>query len=431
MVTNRFLKALFFGLVFLLLGEKGIPYLLAYDGLLILLVAGDYTAGRFGGKIELERIAPPRLYQNQWTEIQINVKNLAPWVQRIEVRDDIPAAFDRKMERWHIKVKPYEGSYKSYQVKAAKRGTFAFGAIHWRAEGPLGLAFIQRKTVASLQIGVYPEIDGVHRLDMALRSRRWMELGFHRTQIKGAGSDLRELREYIPGDDIRKVDWKATARRAHPIVREYEPERGQCLHILLDVGRLMENRIGNRSRLDYAVSAALALAYAGFQQGDRVGVLAFADEVLMRVPPAKGRHHLPQIIEALYNLHAVASESDYDTAFKTLLTGQQKQGVVCLFTELVDELASERLLNRMSFLARHHRPICVTIKDPVLDEFFEKPLDATPQLYAQGVALQIARERERARSALARRGVVVVDAAPEDLSIQLIGKYLDLKNGSI
>lgn len=431
MATNRFIMTLTAGLTFLLLGIDGIRYLLIYNILLLLLYSGDYLAGRLGGRFELERSAPPRLYQNQWAKVELILKSKAVWRLKLQIRDGVPAPFRRKMVRLGLTVPPKGETVEAYQVRADERGRFAFGSIFWRAEGPLGLAMYQGRIEAPWTVGVYPELDAIHRLDMALRSRRWTEMGFRRTRMKGGGSDLRELREYIPGDDIRKVDWKATARRAHPIVREYEPERGQNLFILLDAGRLMENRIGDRSRLDHAVSAALALAYAGVHHGDRIGLMAFADDVILQIPAAKGRHHLHRVIEALQGIEAEGVESNYDKAFQHLMTGRQKQGIVCLFTELVDEMSSERLLQRMGFLARHHRPICVTFQDSVLKEFMDREVTSVGELYQQGVSLQVIRERERARLALAGRGVAVVDAAPEDLSLQLIAKYLDIKDGLI
>lgn len=425
--TRRFMIALLVGLLFLLMGPSGIRWVWLYNLALLLIGVADYLAAIRLFHPELTRETPGHFAARCQAEIRLHIKNTGGLPLRIKLRDDPPESFTWQMKKDSTKVKPWGETVIDYSVMPQERGDYHFTAIHWRIEGPLGLAIRQGKTGARELAVVYPDTKGVNRYDLALRKQRFTDLGFRMTRQKGEGIELRELREYQQGDDIRKIDWKATARTRRPIVREYEPERGRTLMILVDTGRLMENRIGAGSRLDHSLSAALSIAFVGLRQGDRVGVIAFADEVITYVPPVKGKLHLNKIVQALYGLKAEGVEADYAEAFKFLLTQEKKRGIVCLFTDLVDETSSRQLLLRLGMLAKHHQPICVTLRDPIFQDTLKtRPQDGM-QVYRQAVSAQITLEREKAKNILARKGVAIVDTAPEDLSVALINQYFALK----
>lgn len=425
--TRRSLLLVAAGLLFLFMGSRGILWMLIYDLAAILLVVADYLGAVFIFRPLVNREAPGHFSARCQDKVEIKIKNSARLPMRIVIRDDPPESFSWQVHARSLKIKPWSENKLEYSVIPAERGDYEFGYIHWRVEGPLGLAVRQGKTSAREAVIVYPDTRGANRYDLALRKQRWTDMGFRLTRQKGEGIELRELREYQQGDDIRKIDWKATARTGRPVVREYEPERGRTLMIMVDAGRLMENRIGPGSRLDHSLAAALSIAFVGLRQGDRVGVIAFADEVLKYVPPAKGKQHLNEIIHALYGLKAECVEADYAQAFQFLLTRQKKRGIVCLFTDLVDETSSRQLLLRLGALVKYHQPICVTLRDPVFQDTLKtRPHDGM-QVYRQALSAQIIQERERAKNILAQKGVAIVDTAPEDLSVALINRYFALK----
>lgn len=428
LVTKEFLMVFLAGLVLLPLGASA---MWIFDLLLLLLWTVDYLVSRGIFRPLVSRVTPNRLYQGQWVENRLLIKNSAKLLLRMVLQDELPPSFTLQKTDSNIRVFPGQTGEVVYRVRPEERGDFAFGTVYWRVKGPLGLAAYQGKTPATLNVAVYPGNPGVQRFSLALRKRQWQELGFRRSNIKGEGVDLRELREYQSGDDIRKIDWKVTARAGHPVVREYEPERGHHLIILFDTGRLMENTVGGRSRLDLALSAALALAYAAISQGDRVGLLTFADEIINYVPPEKGKEQLHRILQALYKVKPVGVESDYANAVRHLLEKQKKRGIVCLFTEIVDGDASCQLIRSIAYLERHHRVICVTLRDPVLNAPLKAQVREAKDLYRQGASLQIRGERERAKGVLSRQGVAVVDADVDRLSPELITRYLDLKGRSL
>ena len=192
----------------------------------------------------------------------------------------------------------------------------------------------------------------------------------------GASAEFERVREYLPDDEFRRMNWKATARRGHPMVNQFETERSQNLVLLLDAGRAMaalaeaapDDDFGDLapglSKLDYALNTALLLAYVGSVRGDRVALLAYADDVRTFVPPQRGRRALLSTVQALYNLRAEAVEPDHGRALEFLARRNLRRSLVVHFTDLIDRESSSTLAAHLVRAARHHLVVCVTLGDP-------------------------------------------------------------------
>ncbi|HEY9707650.1 MAG TPA: DUF58 domain-containing protein, partial [Oculatellaceae cyanobacterium] len=250
----------------------------------------------------------------------------------------------------------------------------------------------------------------------------------------GIGTEFAELREYGIGDDTRLIDWKATARRSRPLVRVLEPEREQTLIILLDRGRLMTAQVQGLKRFDWGLNATLSLALAGLNRGDKVGIGVFDREVTTWIPPERGQHQLSKLIERLTPIQPVLLEPDYVGAVTKLVTQQTRRALVVLITDLVDVTASAELLAALARLTPRYLPFCVTLSDPQVDQLAHTP--ATPQegkqamvpaTYARAVALDLLAQRQVAFAQLKQKGVLVLDAPANQISEQLVDRYLQLK----
>ncbi|HEX2953205.1 MAG TPA: DUF58 domain-containing protein [Bacillota bacterium] len=398
-----------------------------YDLLLLFLWLIDLIISYRVKVPQITREVPKSFYRTIPVTIKITIRNETGKVRRISVRDNPPLEFAWDPHPLETTLRAFQTITLKYDVQPKERGAYQFEDISWRIAGPLGLWIRPGKTRSRQEVLVYPDNSGVKRYDLALRKQRWIEMGFRHMRLKGEGVDLRELREYQVGDDIRKIDWKASARMGHPIVREYEPERGRDLILMLDAGRLMVNSIGDSSRLELALSAVLSLAYVGLEQGDRVGVIAFADEVISYVPPAKGKEHLVKITQTLFRLQPQEVEADYEEAFRFLMLHQRKRSVVCVFTELTDEASSKNLIRQLTMLSRHHRAISITMRDPAMIEPIKSTVVNSLDVYRQAVSLQMVREREKAKKLLSHQDIGVLDAYPDQLSSALINHYLTLR----
>jgi uncharacterized protein (DUF58 family) len=241
------------------------------------------------------------------------------------------------------------------------------------------------------------------------------------------GTEFSELREYVSGEDTRLIDWKATARRGHPIVRVLEAEREQTLIILLDRGRLMTAQVQGLKRFDWGLNSALSLILAGLNRGDRVGIGVFDREIITWIPPERGQHQLSKIIERLTPLQPTLLEPDYFGAVTKLVNQQNRRALVVLITDIIDITASAELLAAMERLTPRYLPFCVTLRDSQIDQIAQIKTQTVNDLYQRAVALDLLSQRQVALAKLQQKSVLVLDAPANQISEQLVNRYLQIK----
>ena len=193
-----------------------------------------------------------------------------------------------------------------YHVRPLRRGDYQFGDLSLRWLGPLGLVIRQANVDAKEPVKVYPNLLDVRRYDLLLRRNRLQEMGLRTTRQFGEGTEFERLREYLPDDEYRRINWKATARRNFPVTTEYQTERSQQVIAVLDAGRMMQSPVADIAKLDYVVNAVLLLTYVATGKGDRVGMLSFADDVMHYLSPRQGRGQFYRMLELLYGRGAAA-----------------------------------------------------------------------------------------------------------------------------
>ena len=262
------------------------------------------------------------------------------------------------------KVEPLETWQGLYHVQPVRRGDYAFGNITLRWLGPLGLVHRQRRVRAAEGVKVYPNLLDVRKYDLLLRRNRLQEIGLRSTRMFGEGTEFERLREYLPDDEYRSINWKATARRHHPVTVQYQTERSQNVIAVLDTGRMMQTPVADIAKLDYAVNAVLFLGYVATGKGDRVGVMSFADDVEHYLAPRQGRGQFYRMLELLYAVEARQIEPNYRKALTYLAIKQRRRALVVIFTDLSSGLSLDSLVAQVSLLARSSLPLVVTISDP-------------------------------------------------------------------
>jgi uncharacterized protein (DUF58 family) len=223
------------------------------------------------------------------------------------------------------------------------------------------------------------------------------------------------------------MDWKATARRRKPIVRKYEVERHQNILVMLDAGRMMTAAVGSLTKLDCAVNAALLVTHAAVDHGDKVGLLAFAEDVLTYLPPRAGRKQVGRVLQALYGIQPSLIEPDYGAAFRYLATRHLQRALVVVFTDLVDARASTRLLRHVAAIMPHHLALLVAIADPALSRHAQDAPATAETVYRQAVARDLLEERADALNGITARGGLALDVPPDGLNVAVVNRYLEVK----
>ncbi len=406
-------------------GAPGVLWVvLALDLAVLLLAAVDGLLTPGPGSLVAKRELREPLSAFAPNRVVLALSSRARGALRLELADAPPPELDSADHRRRVTLRPGESASLEYQVVPRRRGEVFFGDLHTRARGPLGLAFRQWKVPLTRTVPVYPDLRGMAAAAGAER----IEEGRARTRGFLEGREFAALRPYQLGDDIRGIDWKATARRGAPVVREWQPERNQAVWLLLDCGRHLSAPLGGgRSKLDHAVDAALALARAAALRGDRTGAVLFGAEVERVVPPGAGRAGLGALAEALHRVQARPEESDYGAAFDALSARQRRRALVVVFTDLSDPDSSALLRARAAQLARRHLVLLLAVADSEIAEVAWSRPERTEEAFARVAAERILEERDLAAASLASVGVRVESAPARSLVAAVVNRYLEVK----
>jgi len=436
--TRRLAALAFVGLALLLVaGGSGaaVGAVALLDLCALLAAALDFTAAR-RVRLEVVRLPHGKLNLGAPNAIGVRVRNLGARAARVRVHDDPPLDFEATAVDAALEVPGLGEARHTYRVTPPRRGRFAFGALHVRVIGPLGLCAAERAVDAAEDAHVYPDLRGAARLMLATTARDLTALGLRTLRRDGAGSEFARLREYIQGDPPRDIDWKATARRQAPTTRVYETERSQMVLLCVDAGRAMAAQVEGEngaalSKLDCAVNAALFLAFVAVRNGDRVGLALFSDGVKQLIRPASGKGQYRRIVNALYRAEPTLSAVDYPALFRELTVRVPRRALIITFTDLLDDEQAQALAIPMRHLARRHVPLCVALRDPSLEALVQRPPADADAAFAQAVAVEVLEERARLRAQVAQRGVQLLDTTPRALTLDTVNRYLEIKRRGV
>jgi uncharacterized protein (DUF58 family) len=359
------------------------------------------------------RLIPSVLSRGVPTPVQLATS--APSAARVRVRQGTPAG---------IASEPREGGAElASTLVARKRGHHVIGPVGIRTEGRLRLGAWYHRAGTPAVLDVYPDLVSARRLALAAREGRLVDPSRRSRGPLGLGTDFESVREWVPDDDVRHVNWRATQRTGRPMTNQYRLEQARDIVFLVDAGRLMASPLGDRSRLDAALDALAAVALAADELSDHCGVIAFDAEVRRRLTPRRdgGR----DIVRALFDLQPRPVDSDYARAFRLVAGG--KRSLVLVFSDLFDEAAARALIDAVPVIARRHAVLVASVTDPDLDHLVRDPPLQARDVYAASAALDLLSARARAATLLRGAGARVIEAPPRMLPGACVRAYLQAK----
>ena len=407
---------------------QSLGVLLVLDAVWLVLLLVDAALAPGAGALEVRREVPVAFSLGRRFVVRYTWRHASGRRLAVLVKERLPEPLGGPLTPLRrLELPPGLEVEERLELQPLHRGVGSGGTIDLRVLGPLGLAWRQSRLEAPWTATVYPSLRGSSLRALPLQAMRRREAGLRSVRHRGEGRLFEGLREWVPGDDTRIIDWKATARRGKPIARQFEDERRQQVMLLVDAGRLLTAEVDGVPRLEAVVAAALHLAYAAVEHDDDVGLMVFADTIQRYVAPARGRRALRAVLEGLAAAEGRLVESDYPAALRHLALHSRKRALTVLFTDVIDRTASEALVAQAATLRPRHLPLAVTLRDPAMEALAATRPSDQAQAFQRAAAEELLGAREAALAEMRSQGVMVLDVLPGAASSALVERYHLLK----
>lgn len=360
---------------------------------------------------------------------EVNLTLANRWGKTIHatILDSVPQQLRSTPPEVEISAGAHSEASQSYSIRPAQRGEAKLGDAYLRYQGIMRIAECWAKVPLEQRVQVYPDLEEAKKHSIYLVRSRQIELEKRHARIRGIGREFESLREYREGDEYRDICWTAAARRGKLVTRVYQVERSQTIWIVLDSGRLMRTRVGELSKLDYAVNAALSLAQVALYAGDRVGLMAYGRAVRHRVPAARGSAHLRQLMEQLANVREEASEADHLQTAGRLLTDQKRRSLVVWITDLAETAMTPEVIEAASQMMPRHLVLFIVIGQPDLADLAAQEPQDEELMFQVAAAQEMVHRRELLLARMRERGALALEVSSGALAPVLVNSYLQVK----
>jgi uncharacterized protein (DUF58 family) len=365
------------------------------------------------------------------SEVELSVLQRGRRLLLCRMMDDLPAAFLQAPQWLELTCYPGIPATLRYAFTPRQRGDHRAGKLYVRYRSPIGL--LERWSAADLTqtVRIYPATRTTQEQNLFLARNRQLELQLRKQRQRGLGRDFETLRDYLDGDDLRDVCWKASARRGALITKQYQTERSQAVWLLIDAGRLLQARVGAHTKLDYATATALAMSQLALASGDRVGLLAYGRDTQQLITPRRGGGQLRQILDALALVRGEAAEADHLRATVTLNRLQPRRSLVLWLTDPAETSMQPEVAEGAAQLMRRHLVLFVAIEQRDLRQIAGMRPENQQQMFAGAAAQEMVHWRELLLARLRQRGTLTLETYPEEMTSFVLNRYLEIKEKAL
>jgi uncharacterized protein (DUF58 family) len=372
---------------------------------------------------------PPSLSNN--VQVTLEIRNQSKVYVSCRVIDDVPHSLIAEPPQIEIKAGAHDAGSASYTVRPLERGDVKLGAAYLRYQS--GSHFAERWARASLDqtVRVFPDLEDAKRHNIYLSRARQIELERRLIRQRGVGREFESLREYQPGDEFRNICWTATARRGKHVTKLFQVERSPAVWSVMDAGRLLRARVGELSKLDLSVNAALSLAQIALYSGDRTGLIVYGRNIQQRVGLGRGLSHMRSIIECLASVREESAEADHLRAAATLLQLQKQRALIIWVTDLADTSMTPEVIESASQILSKHLLLFAVIAQTDLNELSARYPAGADEMYEIAAAQEMVHRRESLINKVRNRGALALEIAPSRLTTELVNQYLKVKERNL
>lgn len=378
-------------------------------------------------RFEASRNTPEKLSNGDENPVVVKVESGYPFAVKIKVIDEIPFQFQQRNFSITRKLEGGATDNFEYFLRPTERGEYFFGALNVYVTSPLHL--VSRRFIFDngQMVPTYPSYIQLRKYDLMAFSNRLFQYGLKKIRRIGHTMEFEQIKEYVPGDDIRTVNWKATSKRNQLMVNQFQDERSQNVYMAIDKGRVMKMPFNGLSLLDYAINSTLVLANIILKKGDKAGMFTFSKKVENRVAAEKRSSQMQKVLESLYNVQTNFFESDFGRLYADIKKNITQRSLILLYTNFETLDGLKRQLPYLKGIAKNHLLVVVFFENTELEELIHKNAGNVQEIYDQVIAEKFAFEKRLIVQELRKYGIYSVLTTPDNLTIDSINKYLEIK----
>ena len=419
-------------IIFLFIVAYAVPALFTVTKLLLLLfvvlIFLDYAILFSRTGLQMQRIVPDSFSNGDENRVDIILRNNHPFKLRLTVIDDLPVQFQKRDFRIATVVGGGMEQTVSYALRPVERGEYHFMGTNAFAKSPLGLVVKRVRNDADQMVKVLPAYLSLRQFELLAHSNNLAEAGTKKIRKIGASLEFEQIKEYVTGDDIRSINWKATARKGgHLMVNNYTDERSQQVYCIIDKGRVMKMPFERMTLLDYAINTTLVFSKVALIKQDRAGLLTFDEGIGNFLPASRKASQMGNILEILYNQQTKFLESSYEKLYALIRTRITQRSLIILFTNFESLSALQRQLPYIRSIARNHLVVVVFFENTELRSLTDATAESVEELYIKTIAEKFVHEKKLIVKELQQHGIFTILTAPKNLTIDTVNKYLELK----
>jgi uncharacterized protein (DUF58 family) len=395
--------------------------------LVLLTVIDLWMLYRVSNGIFAQRQAPERLSNGDENQIGLFIENYYPFTVRAGIIDEIPFQFQKRDVLFNTVLEAKQNKLLTYILKPSKRGEYDFGKVRVYIESALGLVSRRYNFDQAQMLPVYPSFLQMRRFELMAISNRLSEYGIKRVRRVGNSMEFEQIKNYVPGDDYRTLNWKASARRGELMVNTFTEEKSQHVYCVIDKSRSMKMPFDGLSLLDYAINASLVLSSVALIKEDKAGLITLSERTSTIVPAERRPSQLNKIIEVLYKEKTRYLETNLELLYGIIRNTLKQRSLVMYFTNYESLSAMERQLPYLKRIARFHLLLVVFFENTELQQLSQQPAKNVEGIYIKTIAEKFAYEKKLIVKELARHGIQSILTTPQNLTVNTINRYLELK----
>lgn len=400
---------------------------LLFAALLVLLLSDALILFLNRKGIYSYRVTPNRLSNGDDNEIKIFLENNYSFKILCEIIDEIPFEFQIRNLSFKLNIEPATTRIFTYTLKPVKRGEYNFGSTNIFVASPIGFVIRRFQFEGKKIVPVYPSYVQMKKYKLMAISDRLTETGVKRIRRVGHSMEFDHIKEYVRGDDYRTINWKATARKVRLMVNHFDDEKSQQVYSVIDIGRVMKMPFDGMSLLDYAINSSLVISSIAMFKQDKAGLITFSDKVDNILPAEKHARQMQNILELLYNQKTDFLESDFEILTSTILHKISHRSLILLYTNFESLNALQRQIAYLRRLSKAHLVIVIFFINTELFALTDKPAKNVEEIYLKTIAEKFAFEKRLIVKELARYSIQSILTTPQNLSVNTINMYLELK----